>query len=346
MNDLTMDHDAFLSGQLAAEINLLHDEAERHATTAVVYAARCGDRLLKAKARVGHGQWLDWLSANCRVKERQARKYMRLAQEMPELLDPNRQSTADLPGIEHAVALLGADDDVKAEVQARLEAGETVSVREIEKLKREAQAEKETRQQLAAKLQDVQRQNQILHDNLAAASEREQRTYRELRATEDNIAALADEKSQAAIEQARQEAQAAQQRVDELRQELEHRERQKAHAIREGIQNGLAGRQAEVDALNRAIQQAEAELTDFRQRLKERTGAEHENQRLHIDAEKALRELMVLGTTLNLFECAVIYPVNWELLDRLTQVAEAIIPRIEQFKADHRQAEKPVPAEA
>jgi chromosome segregation ATPase len=38
------------------------------------------------------------------------------------------------------------------------------------------------------------------------------------------------------IEQARQEAQSAQQRVEDLREELAHRERQKAYAIREGIQ--------------------------------------------------------------------------------------------------------------
>ena len=287
---------------LAAEINLLHDEAERHATQAVVYAARCGDRLLKAKAQVGHGQWLDWLAANCRVKDRQAAKYMRLAREMPELLEPNSQSTANLPGLEHAVALLGADDEVKAEVQTRLDAGETVSVREIERLKKEAAAEKETSRQLAAKLQDAQRQIRIQDDNLAAYAERDRRSYRELTETQGRIDTLVDEKSHAAIEQARQEAQAAQLRVDELREELAHRERQKAFAIREGIQNGLAARQAEIDSLDRAIVAKEAELTDYRQRLKERTGAEHENQRLHIDTEKALRELMVLGTTLNLFE--------------------------------------------
>lgn len=338
--------EAFPGEHLAAEINRLHEQAEQHANWAVVYAARCGEQLLKAKAAVEHGQWLNWLEAHCRVKKSQAAKYMKLAQAMPELLTSNFHPSGNLLGINQAVALLSADEDVKAEVQARIDAGETVTVSAIEALKREAQAEREAREQLAAELGHLRRMNQALNLNLEAASEREQRSYRELLETREQIGRLADEKSQAALEQAQQEAQAAGQRVDELRQELAHRERQKAYAIREGIQHGLAQRQAEVDALNRAIQQAEAELTDYRQRLKERTGAEHENQRLHIDAEKALRELMVLGTTLNMFECALIYPVNWELLDRLTRVAEAIIPRIEQFKADHRQAEKPVPAQA
>jgi hypothetical protein len=55
---------------------------------------------------------------------------------------------------------------------------------------------------------------------------------------------------------------------------------------------------------------------------------------------------MVLGITLNLFECTVIYTLNWEQLGRLRQVAEAIIPRIDEFLADHRQAEMPVPQPA
>jgi hypothetical protein len=325
---------------------VLHDESQRVATTAVVLAARAGAEFMKAKALCRHGEFEARIERDARVSLRSSQLYMQLARGYPELLEPKAQPVAPLPGIRHAIAMLSADDEVKTEVQARLEAGETVSVREIEALKREAQLERETRQQLSAKLDQVQKQNQVLHDNLAAASEREQRTYRELQANEANIAALADEKSQAAIEAARREAEAAQQRVDELREELAHRERQKTFAIREGIQNGLAARQTEVDGLNRAIQQAEAELTDYRQRLKERTGADHENQRLHIDAEKALRELMVLGATLNLFECPAIYSVNWELLDRLVQVTEAIVPRILDFKADHRLAEKPVPPEA
>ncbi|MBM4199686.1 MAG: DUF3102 domain-containing protein [Gammaproteobacteria bacterium] len=323
-------------GALAAEINLLHDEAERHATTAVVYAARCGDRLLKAKVQVVHGQWLDWLAAHCKVERSQAAKYMRLAREMPELLDPNGCPGIHLPGIKHAIALLSADDEVKAEVHSRLAAGETVTVQEIERLKREHSARE-------AELQGTLSGKQAIIELLEAKlAEKPKETVRDVVPEDYEPSKARVTALETSIEQTRQEAQTAKQRVDELREELAHRERQKTYAIREGIQNGLAARQAEVDALNRAIEKAEAELTDYRQRLKDRTGAEHENQRLHLDTEKALRELMVLGTTLNLFECEVIYTINWEQLDRLTQVAEAIVPLIQQFKATHRQAEKPV----
>ena len=340
---------------LAAEINLLHDEAERHATQAVVYAARCGQKLLQAKAAVNHGQWLDWLAANCRVKKSQATKYMRLTQAMPELLESNFQSTGNLPGFEQAVALLGADDTVKAEVQSRLDAGETVSVREIEKIKREAQAERDARQQLAAKLQQAERQNQVLHDHLAATSEREQRSHRELVETQERIANLAKQQAEAAIaeaqqearaavERAREEAQAAQQRVDALRRDLQQAEADRQDAIQRGVNYNLAQRQVELDRLERDIQHAEKNLASFRQKLREISSAEYENQRLNMDAEKVLREIVLFGTTLNLYECEGIFAVNWGLLDQIVLGAESLAALIRDFKAARRLTEKTVSA--
>jgi len=125
---------------LAAEINFLHEEAERHANMAVVYAARCGAKLLEVKASLDHGQWLPWLRANCRVGHQQAGRYMKLAKEYPELLDSNFPPGGNLPGIKQALALITADEDTKALVQAKLDDGESVTVREIEELKRQAAA--------------------------------------------------------------------------------------------------------------------------------------------------------------------------------------------------------------
>ena len=43
----------------------------------------CGERLNQAKAQVVHGGFTEWLQAHCRVKPRQAQKYMKLAREWP-----------------------------------------------------------------------------------------------------------------------------------------------------------------------------------------------------------------------------------------------------------------------
>lgn len=127
---------------LAAEINLLDEQANHHAGQAVIYAARCGEKLLLAKAQCRHGQFMDWLSANCRLKERQAQKYMKLAKEYPEYLCSNPHSGAVLPGINQAIELLTSSDEIKQEVQERIDAGEVVTVKEIQELKRKlAEAE-------------------------------------------------------------------------------------------------------------------------------------------------------------------------------------------------------------
>jgi chromosome segregation ATPase len=116
---------------------------------AVVYAARCGAKLSEVKSGLKHGEWLPWLQENCQVGERQARRYITLSQNYPELLETNRTLGSDLPGIQQALALITADDETKAIVQEKLDAGQSVSVKEIELLKREAEEAK-------AKLADAQ----------------------------------------------------------------------------------------------------------------------------------------------------------------------------------------------
>jgi hypothetical protein len=75
---------------LGIRINEAHGLAIRHAGKAVGYAIACGELLLKAKAKVPHGQWLPWLRANVAFGERSAQGYMRVAQRLP-----NPQHVAD-----------------------------------------------------------------------------------------------------------------------------------------------------------------------------------------------------------------------------------------------------------
>ena len=217
----------------------------------------------------------------------------------------------------------------------------------------EDQPENERRQRLSAQLEQSQKRNQFLHDLLAAASEREQRLDRELQETKERIACLAEQQSrgmiegvrqqvQAEMEGARQAAQLAQERAEDLRQKLNQAERDQKAAIQRGVNYNLAQRQVELDRLERDIQHAERNLASFRQKLREISSAEYENQRLNLDAEKALREIVLFGTTLNLYECEEIFPVNWGLLDQIVLGAESLAALIRDFKAARRLTEKPV----
>lgn len=74
----------------AAEHDL--QEAERHASLAVVYAARAGGRFLAMKEIVestrGYGAWGLWVSANVPLSQRSVNFYMQLARTLPELANP------------------------------------------------------------------------------------------------------------------------------------------------------------------------------------------------------------------------------------------------------------------
>lgn len=189
---------------LAAEINFLHEEAERHANMAVVYAARCGAKLLEVKASLERGQWLPWLRANCRVGKSQASKYMNLSKGMPELLDVNFQLTGNLPGLEQAISMLTADDETKAIVQAKLDDGKSVTVREIEELKRQAAAKDEEIQRLK------QAHEQLFDDQKKAVSElvRQRDREKRLRKEAESLGKVSDREKTMARQKAEAEARA------------------------------------------------------------------------------------------------------------------------------------------
>jgi Protein of unknown function (DUF3102) len=64
---------------LATSINEHLKAAETATRHGLEHAMAAGLLLLEAKELVGHGEWLAWLQANCRLGQRQAQTYMRLA---------------------------------------------------------------------------------------------------------------------------------------------------------------------------------------------------------------------------------------------------------------------------
>jgi hypothetical protein len=78
-------HNAIPLPQLAAEINAAH------AAGPMDRVCYIGERLIAAKDRLQHGEWLPWLRANCPdISERSAQVYMQMA---------NTQTSALLPSI-------------------------------------------------------------------------------------------------------------------------------------------------------------------------------------------------------------------------------------------------------
>lgn len=69
----------------------LRDKAVGAANATVAEAVLQGQDLKKAKGRVPHGLWQDWLKANCPlISYRTAARYMAIAEKMPRVADFNQ----------------------------------------------------------------------------------------------------------------------------------------------------------------------------------------------------------------------------------------------------------------
>jgi hypothetical protein len=91
---------------LASSINDHLAAAEQATKRGLEHAIAAGQLLLEAKEIIGHGGWLAWLEANCRVGVRQAQTFMRLARNRHKLEAIKNESAAYLT-IATAEALVG-----------------------------------------------------------------------------------------------------------------------------------------------------------------------------------------------------------------------------------------------
>src|SRR5258707_190943 len=99
-----MSADVILPSDLATRINAAHDEVKKALWRGAEHAIEAGRLLIQAKATVRHGNWLEWVGANCRFSERTAQLYIQLAQEAPSL-ESKTQRIADLT-VTDAIRLL------------------------------------------------------------------------------------------------------------------------------------------------------------------------------------------------------------------------------------------------
>jgi hypothetical protein len=81
---------------LAVRINAEHEAACAAIKSGAEHAMAAGDLLIKAKAELKqHGAWLPWLKQNCKMSERTAQLYMRMARNR-EAIEAKSATVADL----------------------------------------------------------------------------------------------------------------------------------------------------------------------------------------------------------------------------------------------------------
>ncbi|MGH9382511.1 MAG: DUF3102 domain-containing protein [Thermoanaerobaculia bacterium] len=64
---------------IATAIRDEHEAAQAAFTSAVEHAIRCGELLIEAKSKVGHGGWGDWITEHFPASWRTAQSYIQLA---------------------------------------------------------------------------------------------------------------------------------------------------------------------------------------------------------------------------------------------------------------------------
>lgn len=111
---------------LADEIRAAHAEASEHLAAGAAASIRAGEALIAAKKMLkethGHGNWLDYMTLECGLKERTAQVYMKLAREkekLEPLLTPNPQRPAFLSQTAALQFLSAAKQKVKRKPKPR-----------------------------------------------------------------------------------------------------------------------------------------------------------------------------------------------------------------------------------
>ena len=214
-----------------------------------------GQRLAEAKAMLGHGEWLPWLTERVEFSERSAQNFMRLARDWS-----NPQTLADL-GASKALTLLALPEEERDEfissvhvVDGEEKTTAEMSARELAQAIRDRDAarldaEKAAAEQRTAELarDEIARQMRTVNESLAESSRQLEQTRKELeelraRPVEVAVEQVADPET---VKKAQDEARAEMQtKLDKAKAAKEKAEKQKKELADE-----LAAATAKLDAL-------------------------------------------------------------------------------------------------
>lgn len=226
-----------------------------------------GQRLIEAKAMLPHGEWLPWLTEQVEFSERQAQRFMKLAQEWA-----NPTALSDL-GATKALALLALPPEERQKFlsENHIVDGEEKSVidmtsRELEKAVKErdealhaaeeARAAAETADQSRAKMEADMTALKKLHQAAQAgegqAREALAEAQAELKALRERPVEVAVEVDQKALQEARREAETRMQaKVDKAAEAQKKAEEQRKKAEEE-----LAAVRQQLEAAQQTERQA------------------------------------------------------------------------------------------
>ena len=253
---------------------------ERIKARTVVTVIENGRDLLEVKNALGHGLFTQWLAFP--FTERTAQRWMSAA----ERYGAKSEVTSVLKS--EVLLLLAAPstpEEVRQEIEARAIAGERITVAEVERLKREANAAREAAARLETERAD-------LLTRVTDASSRERQARDHLRLAREQAEAekrAAADAARAAVlaeaEQAKRDAEAAKTEAEkarvQAREEAEEAARGRAEALAEEALARRRGDLAEIERCAKAAEDKARRHYEAEQRLAAEIKRHHEFLALH-----------------------------------------------------------------
>jgi hypothetical protein len=122
-----------------------------------------GQDLTLIKAELGHGHFLPWIEKHFEMKRHTAQNFMNVA----ERFGSNGEIFTISPSILYELASPSTPETVIQEVTAKVEAGEVVSVKEVQELKRQAKEAQADKERLQRELNVNKQANEFLKKDLS-----------------------------------------------------------------------------------------------------------------------------------------------------------------------------------
>jgi chromosome segregation ATPase len=213
---------------LAVEINSIREQVQK---TALIGSIEIGNRLIEAKALIGHGEWGEWLEHSVSYSQRTANNLMKIAEEYGSNLqllfgeNSNSQALANLTYTQ-AVALLGVPSDEREDFVKDHDL-ESMTTRELEQavkdrkeLERLLRESKEKEQIALDAHQKISQKHKDLESKSKELNETVERLNSELEDAQASGDEEAIEKAQADLKKSKEANQAAMLKIKELEEEL------------------------------------------------------------------------------------------------------------------------------
>ena len=345
-----------LPSERALEVRAVAERIHKRTTVAVIENGR--DLLAVREMPEMKGRFVAWLKAEFNLSEGTAYNMMQAAENLG---DRFVTITNIGPSALYALAAPSTPEEVRQEIESRAAAGAKITVAEVERLKREANAAREA----AARL-ETERADLLTRVTDASSREREARDHLRLarEQAEAEKRAAADAARAAVLaeaEQARRDAEAAKAEAQKARAALEAAIRQarddaeqaaaaKANALAD---EALARRRSDLAEIERRARAAEekaqrhheaeqrlaAEIRQHQEFLARAGSAEGEAPDLIEAAEKLMQALTDAMLMLHGSEHAPLSPVarKWAMAQQMcAQMADAITaflaPRVEEIR--------------